>query len=76
MNDQVKTIVIRLDKENDIVIHSTLDKAPYTLFCVFLSIGYTPQKARQYVEKTLYNLNHKIKYEHVYEPPKAQDEDL
>jgi hypothetical protein len=63
--DEVKQIVIKLDDENDIIIHSPMEKAPSTVFCVLLSIGLTPASAKKYTDKIIYNLEHGIKLETV-----------
>lgn len=64
--NEVKKIVIKLDEENDIVIHSTMEKAPNVIFTVLLSLGLTPANAKRYTAKLIYNLEHGIKLETVH----------
>ncbi len=63
---EVKKIVIRLDKENDIVINSTLEQAPELIFKTLLSIGLTPVNAKKFTNRLIFNLKHGIKLETVH----------
>lgn len=71
----VKTVIIRFDDLNNIVIHCTMEKAPYTVFCVFLSIGYTPLQARICTDRALYTLQNTYTYEHQYTPQQPNREE-
>ena len=64
---EIKKIVIKT-KDTDYIIHTPIDKAPYTLFSLFLSLGLTPKQARAQTDKTLYNLEHGIKYDKAIKP--------
>lgn len=73
--DELKTIIIQMDAQSDITLHSPLSRAPYMLFCLFLSIGYPTKQARYYTDKITYCLRNNTQYRHIYQQTNINTEE-